>query len=294
MKSWMVDKLLSVARETYTEIEKELGCSVYKEQIIYRALKDIKAENQWDERSATDGYAPFMGEESPAKEVQTLLEKPFSWGAVHGAGQVDLPTLLTALKKFFISRKALRNEDFDYDALELKLSGEAQYKNVSAKQVVFCEGHRGRFNPWFGHLPFVVSKGEMLEIAMEKTVDFPIVKHRAYLAPLADNKLWVGATYEWKDLSEGVSEKGKTLLIKNIDASISGKYRIVAEHAAIRPTVKDRRPFLGTDSKYSCLHIFNGLGTKGTSLGPYWGRHFVGYLLGEHGLDEQVDIGRFL
>jgi glycine/D-amino acid oxidase-like deaminating enzyme len=57
--------------------------------------------------------------------------------------------------------------------------------------------------------------------------------------------------------------------------------------------VKDRRPFLGTHPDYLCLHIFNGLGTKGTSLGPFWGLHFVDYLLGKAALSAEVDIRRF-
>jgi hypothetical protein len=41
------------------------------------------------------------------------------------------------------------------------------------------------------------------------------------------------------------------------------------EHfAGVRPTVKDRRPLVGTHAEYSAIHILNGLGTRGVMLGP--------------------------
>jgi glycine/D-amino acid oxidase-like deaminating enzyme len=39
------------------------------------------------------------------------------------------------------------------------------------------------------------------------------------------------------------------------------------EHfAGVRPTVKDRRPLVGTHAEYSAIHILNGLGR--VMLGP--------------------------
>ena len=39
--------------------------------------------------------------------------------------------------------------------------------------------------------------------------------------------------------------------------------------AGVRPTVKDRRPLVGTHSGLNSIHILNGLGTRGVMLGPY-------------------------
>ncbi len=38
--------------------------------------------------------------------------------------------------------------------------------------------------------------------------------------------------------------------------------------AGVRPTVKDRRPLIGTHPMHSQLHVLNGLGTRGVMLGP--------------------------
>ncbi|MFK7809584.1 MAG: NAD(P)/FAD-dependent oxidoreductase [Saprospiraceae bacterium] len=302
VKSWMIDELLPVAKSTYLEIEKKLSISIYQERVIYRALADVKAENVWDERSGDQGYEQYLGAEKPEDKIRNLMNPPFSWGAIHKAAQVDIPTFLETIEDYFTNKKQFSRTTFNYDDLKFlengdvfcKLSNdENQVENIIAKQVIFCEGQRARFNPWFGNLPFVVSKGEMLEVKIEGGADLPIVKHKAYLAPLQDSKLWIGATYEWNELDEEPTEKARTQLIKNLEKSITVPYEIVKQNAAIRPTVKDRRPFLGTHSKHATIHIFNGLGTKGTSLGPYWGQHFVDYLLQGKQIDSAVDIKRF-
>jgi glycine/D-amino acid oxidase-like deaminating enzyme len=57
--------------------------------------------------------------------------------------------------------------------------------------------------------------------------------------------------------------------------------------------VADIRPFLGLHNAYKPLGIFNGLGTKGALLGPYFAHQMACYLLGKGGLDQEVDIKRF-
>ena len=80
------------------------------------------------------------------------------------------------------------------------------------------------------------------------------------------------------------------IILKGID----GRKKVEEHLAAIRPAVKDRRPFLGQHPKYPNLIIFNGLGTKGASLGPFWAKHLVDFLVYDRGLDSAVNINRFM
>ncbi|MFT4667912.1 MAG: glycine/D-amino acid oxidase-like deaminating enzyme [Polaribacter sp.] len=293
VKSWMFDELLPIAKRTYQEIENKLAEHFYQERTIYRALSDVKAENTWDERSGDPGYEQYLSSEQPNEQVKKNMQAPFSWGAIHKAAQVDVPVFLDVIKEYFQNQNAITTSLFNSSELEFPAEGGIRYKHLKAKHIIFCEGQQARFNPWFKQLPFVVSKGEMLEIEIPGAADMPIIKHKSYITPLGQNRYWVGATYEWDELNESPTEKGKENLLKNLDRSINSPYRIIKQNAAIRPTVKDRRPFLGTHSEHSCLHIFNGLGTKGTSLGPYWGLHFVDHLLDGKDLVKEVDIRRF-
>ena len=41
------------------------------------------------------------------------------------------------------------------------------------------------------------------------------------------------------------------------------------------------------------IAIFNGMGTKGTSIAPYWAWEMVGFLIGGKIISREVDLGRF-
>jgi glycine oxidase len=103
----------------------------------------------------------------------------------------------------------------------------------------------------------------------------------------------VGATYNW-DIQEPITtELGKAELVERLENLIDCQYKIIAHQAGIRPTVSDRRPILGVHSTKKNAFIFNGLGTKGVMLAPYYAEHFVNFFLDNAALDAEVNIQRF-
>jgi glycine/D-amino acid oxidase-like deaminating enzyme len=70
-----------------------------------------------------------------------------------------------------------------------------------------------------------------------------------------------------EDKTNLVTEDGKQELIDRIKEIINCDFTIMEHFAGVRPTVKDRRPLVGTHAEYSAIHILNGLGT-GVMLGP--------------------------
>ena len=61
----------------------------------------------------------------------------------------------------------------------------------------------------------------------------------------------------------------------------------------MRPTTHDRRPIIGCHPSQDKLVIFNGLGTKGVSLSPYFGRELVRWLEKEGEINKEVNITRY-
>jgi glycine/D-amino acid oxidase-like deaminating enzyme len=68
----------------------------------------------------------------------------------------------------------------------------------------------------------------------------------------------------------------------------------VDQIAGIRPATKDRRPFIGIHPQYKTLAIFNGLGTKGVSIAPYYSGQFADCLISQKELDQDVNINRYI
>ena len=102
-----------------------------------------------------------------------------------------------------------------------------------------------------------------------------------------------GSNYEWEDLTDYPTKEGKAYLEERLKDILQLEYSIVDHIAAVRPILKDRRPAIGWHPDYPQLGFLNGMGTKGTSIAPYWVHHFVEHLVHGTALSEEVTIARF-
>ena len=73
---------------------------------------------------------------------------------------------------------------------------------------------------------------------------------------------------------------------------MSCDFEIVNHFAGVRPTVKDRRPLVGTHPIHSQLHVLNGLGTRGVMLGPYLANQLFQLIEENIPLEKEIDIVR--
>ena len=69
-------------------------------------------------------------------------------------------------------------------------------------------------------------------------------------------------------------------------------YDITDHKAGVRPATKDRRPYLGVHPQQQNVFIFNGWGSKGVLLIPYFAEKFCDFLVDKVPLDIDVDIHR--
>jgi glycine/D-amino acid oxidase-like deaminating enzyme len=70
-------------------------------------------------------------------------------------------------------------------------------------------------------------------------------------------------------------------------------FKIVDHKAAIRPATVERRPFVGFHPHFPVIGILNGMGTKGTSLAPFFANQLTQHLV--HGLPiaDEANVHRF-
>lgn len=292
VKSWRIEELLPVARQVYRSLEKALGIAVYQELNVIRSLFNHREENDWLARTAEPGYRPYMLEEVDLGSYEERTEPVFSYGEVQQCAQVDLAGLTRAYRVKLADEKRLKEEPFDYERLEIATDS-VTYRDWRANAVIFCEGARGKQNPFFNYLPFRGAKGEVLIVHIPGADFSKAFKHRVFIIPMGEERYWIGATYDWEYPDDQPTEAGRSFLEERLRDILRIPFTVVEHRAAIRPTVKDRRPFLGRHPQYPNLVLFNGLGTKGTSLAPFWARHLVEHLLDGQLLDPAVDIGRF-
>jgi glycine/D-amino acid oxidase-like deaminating enzyme len=200
---------------------------------------------------------------------------------------------LKTYKDFLISNNLFQEESFDYNEL-ITESDTIIYKDIKARHIIFAEGFGVHSNPYFNDLPLDGTKGELFTIkAPDLDLDV-IVNTSVFILPIGNDLYKVGATYNWKDKTDLPTEEGKVELVARIKEIISCDFEIVSHFAGVRPTVKDRRPLIGTHPKHPSVHILNGLGTRGVMLGPAMAKVLYDSIEHQIPLDKEINIDRFL
>jgi glycine oxidase len=297
VKSWRIDDILPFAKSLYQDIEKQYNISIWKDYTFIRTFKNADDENEWLLRSQWDAYQPFCNPEADPLKAGSVFEgkiKPFyGFGEIKQAAQIDMPVLIAYFQQKWLSEGILIHEALDCDDLILK-EGRITYKNILASKIIFCEGAKGVDNSFFGWLPFNIDKGELLIVRIPNAGFNKIFKNNISIVPLKEKDVyWVGATNEWNSPDDKPTEAKKQLIINELHEILTIPFEVIDHKAALRPTVKDRRPFIGLHPIFPQLAIFNGFGTKGASLIPFWANHFVESLIHDKDLDAEVDINRF-
>ena len=181
-----------------------------------------------------------------------------------------------------------------FDVKDLSVQADhVSWNGLTFGKVIFCQGFMALENAFFNWLPFTPVKGQILNIAADASIQSHIINQGIFMLPVSDNQLRVGATYSWDPLDWEVTEEATAELKGKLDALLKVPYRIVSEQAGIRPSVKDRRPLVGMHPKYGNIGIFNGLGTKGVTLAPFFANELAEYLENGKELNPAVNIQRY-
>jgi len=70
-------------------------------------------------------------------------------------------------------------------------------------------------------------------------------------------------------------------------------FTIIDHRAAVRPATLERRPFVGFHPQYNSVGIFNGMGTKGCSLAPFFANQLVQHIIHRTPIHSEADVKRF-
>lgn len=289
VKSWLIDSLFPFAKQTYCDIEKELKVPIFHEQTLLRALFNHVEENQWLMRSDLPENTAYVVPKPSYGAYQDKIQKPYSFFELDQAGRTDIKQLIETFRK----TADVLEESFDYEGIKF-LKKQVEYKGITADKIIFCEGFKARENPFFSSLDYQATKGEILLVKIPNAHFDKILKHKLYIVPYGKDIYWVGATNDWKQINTQTTEEARRYLENRLSSFLEIPFEIIAHQAAVRPTVKDRRPFLGLHPQYEQLAIFNGLGTKGASLAPYWSKIMSDFLTKNITLPSDVDIKRML
>lgn len=288
---WKAKEQLKMAKLFYAELETLLGVKLDYELPLYRKFASIEEQNEWFNASDKPTLEAYLYPKI-VKNDNPFVNASFGFGKVLETGRLDTSALLKHYILYLKSIDSYQNESFDYSVLNIQ-DNVIMYKNIRSRVIVFAEGFGMVKNPYFKNLPLNVAKGEVLTIkAPDLKIDF-ILKSSVFVVPEGDDLYSVGATYNWEDKTNLTTEAAKDELLTKLNELISCDYEVVQQVAGIRPTVKDRRPIVGSHTDYKNVVILNGLGTRGVMIGPYVAKQLYDHLEHNLPLESEIDIERF-
>lgn len=260
--SWRIGEFLPEALAFYAEIEKELGVRLWHPMTVLRLAG---SEKEWAKISAK------LDDEKVKPWVGDLVDPPEGWiGGVEvtGGGRVNTKLFVEASREFFSDRV---------------IGGEPE--GIS----IFCEGAKGLLTGKYGE--HRSAKGEILTVRAEGWNESRIkVGGGGWLVPIGDGLFRAGATYEWNELNDLPTEKGREF-VEKIVRRLGGEIFEVTDHVAgIRPILRRSEPLIG---RLGENWMFNGLGSKGSLYAPGISARLVNSILDGGEIDPELDINRF-
>jgi glycine/D-amino acid oxidase-like deaminating enzyme len=289
VKTWMGDTLIPFALKHYENLAESEGEKFLDQFQLHRIIGNQEEYDLWNQRLNDPDYTNWL---SLHENSNNKIIAPLGFGVVNNAGRLNLPQFLEHFKNKFkeqgiLFQKNLMNEDI--------LPGKTiviKSLKIETDHIVFCEGHHARNNPIWAWLPLHGTKGEVLDIRSEEIdLNFPI-NRKIFVLPISGG-FKLGATYNWEDMSLQPTDKAYQELKSGWDKIIDGNFVTENHKVGIRPTVQDRRPLIGHHRDHENIWCFNGMGTKGVQISPYFSDHFAKVLLGEEKLMERVNLNRF-
>ena len=284
--TWMANELFEELPEYYEKLEIELKTTFHQRIPIYRPFYSIEELNDWMGKMDDPRFTPFIEKIHTSSLGIEGLQDAFGGIELKRCGFVDLPKMLEAFRNHF--KDVLIKDTFDHSLLSAEHT--VQYMDLKASQIIFCDGPFVQQNPWWKNLPFKPVRGEIIDIKCSLPSD-RIYNRGVFMLP-KEGKFRVGSTYDHSLLTFEPQQKGINDLQARLSKLFDGEYEIFSTNAGVRPATSDRRPYIGWHSENKAVGIFNGFGTKGVSLVPYFSKLFVESIEGNSKIHPEADVRR--
>ncbi len=289
--SWMAEEGISAMLEFFRICEASSKIGFVRNLDCYKLLTEEEAL-VWQKKSKNE-LESFVDPDHVAAAERLMFLKG-RLGKINRGGVVDVVGFLRLVKEKLKKQGGWKEERFDFDKIEISENG-IRYKEVSAKQIIFCEGYLVGENPYFSHCGWKPVKGEMILVdCPELRMDFLLFKDFFILPQQnAAHHFLVGATYHWDALNEELTKEGRDFLVQKFSSLVPYPFEVIRQIAGVRPATIDRRPVIGLHPKHKCLGVFNGFGTKTLLLAPYFAEQLYQHLENNMELAAAVKVSRF-
>lgn len=278
--SWMIEDLNAAFIPFYRALSEKLGANFIQPVDLEKRIPSDDYAHLWNSKAKEEAFLNYI---LPVKK---------DFGKVLQAGTVDTKLLQSRYMDYLKSHDILLQETFDESKLKLQ-DNKLNYNGKAYDKVVLARGAHEAEGRLFGWLPFKLCKGEWIRIKAEPGLtQGKVINNVVNIIPDGEGHYKLSSTYEWEELDWNTTDEAKEQLCSMFEKTFTVPYSVVESKAGLRPTVGDRRPYLGEHPTMKGVYIFNGLGTKGVMLAPYFAQHLYDHILNDKPLMAEVNIMR--
>ena len=267
--SWRIADFLPDALAFYAEIEPLIERKVWH---AFPVLRLAGSEKEWVKiisKLADPMVAPW---------VTGQVTAPAGWvGAVEvrGGGRLDTRTFMDGSREFFQKHGCYETGDV----------------STHASNMIWCDGATGLMAGKFG--PHRCAKGEILTLHATGWDETQIrIGAGGWLVPIGGGHFKVGSTYEWNELDETPTLKGRDRVGEIANKLGGGDFQIIAHDAGIRPILRRSQPLIGPMAQGGWM--CNALGSKGSLYAPGMASRLAKWLIDGTEPEPEVDLRVFL
>ena len=276
------EKYYRSAIQFYQGFEQQRQCRILFPLNQVRLLKNQGQHSYYLQRRKDQQYSRYFGQYRPS--ATHFLGDYFGELEIKESAVVSTRTFLSHSQEILFNLDSLFDQQFDYSQLRVE-SGRFIFGNICAQNLIFCEGHTAIKNPRLQGLPFKLSKGEIVNLSNPAPqTDFLNWGHWCIQDPVSGT-VRLGSTYDWDDLSKSANRTAG--LLKSLNDYV-GAGMVHSLDVGIRPTTRERIPFVGELSELPNAYCFNGFGSKGCLLIPHYAELLASHLIDEMPIPEEL------
>ena len=286
--SWNFPELIEEAKSFF---QSHTFPNHFKNIPVYRALKQVGDYNEWDAKSTQPTiveYGKSIGDHDFFSNI--WADEVQDWLKISHGGRLDIPSFLKDAHKELQRDNAFLERRIHVSDL-LVQDRRIYLRDIDAGEIFLAEGV-GPQNGLLGSTPLRPAKGEVLLLKAEDLPENLILKNQFFLVHLQEDTYWFGSNYQ-RSSNALPTKKTYNEMISFLKKNACFPYKIIAHRTGLRPTIPDRRPVVGRLPNSINCYIFNGMGSKGSSLSPWCARQLVDFLDKGMELDREIDSMRY-
>jgi glycine oxidase len=288
-KTWIADTLFPYLHDFYSRVERLAFEKFFHPGPVYIPFRSVEEQNDWANLESDPSMASHISGVFSRPAFAAVARDELGGVLLKSGGFLHVSRYIATIREKIREKNTLRGQ-FQWEKLRLSGNG-VEYEDLRARSVIFCDGLHAKKNDLTSWLPLHPLKGQTIDISLDRELQV-LFNRGIYIVPAGNNRYKVGATYERTDV-QGITAAGRVELEERLRSLLRIPFEVTGQHWGFRPTTPDRRPLLGPLPRHRAALVFNGMGTKGVSLTPYFSGVLADYLEGVVQIPPEVNIDRF-